>query len=123
MEIRKIKPAFEDERGAIFDILEEPVEHTGMIRSKKGSVRGNHYHKESTQYTFVLSGKMEFTTRDAHLSDGPRETAVLLPGDLVVTPPMEAHVMRFLEDTVFIDLTTKSRRANGYEGDTVRVQV
>ena len=28
-----------------------------IITSKKGAVRGNHFHKESTQYTFIVKGK------------------------------------------------------------------
>ena len=60
MEIRKISPAFEDDRGSIWDFLtDETIHHVGFLITKKNSIRGKHFHKEQKQYTLVTKGKMK----------------------------------------------------------------
>ena len=50
MIIKKIKNDFEDNRGAIRDILvKEKIDFVTIIFNKKNSVRGNHYHKKTVQ--------------------------------------------------------------------------
>lgn len=119
-EVFTIEPAFTDDRGSIFDLVEAPVGHVGMITSNEGAVRANHYHLESTQYTYVISGKLELKTRHKD-EDGEPRVDILEAGMLAVTPPHIIHAVTALEDTVFLDATTKSRTDDGYEEDTVRV--
>jgi len=61
-----IKPVHTDDRGDIYDILEgADVDHIGMVTfSKKGIVRGNHYHLKSVQYSYVLEGRLLLTISD-----------------------------------------------------------
>ena len=122
MSRRRLRPAFRDKRGLVYDVVEENVGHVGLITSKKGTTRGSHYHKESTQFTFVISGKIVYTERDLRKRGSRKKTLLLSPNDLVVTPARVAHMFRFLEDSVIIDITTKSRNDNGYENDTVRLE-
>lgn len=122
-EVRKIIPAFTDERGTISDILDEGVGHIGIITSKAGSIRGRHYHKKSTQYVYILNGKLELMTKDLREEDPKVKSVILEPGDLAVTPPMVVHVLKAIEDTTFLDLTTEPRSGRGYEEDTTRVDI
>ena len=70
----------------------------------------------------MLSGIMEYT--DAGVDGkGYKETVLVKKGDLVYTPSNVAHAMRFLEDSVFLTLSTESRHQDAYEDDTVRVKV
>ena len=117
----KIKAAFEDIRGSIFDIIEGEVRHVGIIKSKVGSVRARHYHKKSTQYTFIISGKVEFFEKKLHEKNAKMEKVILGPFDLVITPPGIYHAIKCIEDCIFLDMTSESRVGNGYEEDTVRV--
>ena len=79
MEIMRPAPAFTDDRGVIMDILvKEPVEYVTMISSAKGAVRGNHYHKETTQWLYLLEGKLKLLSR---LPDQPVHEVVLEKGD------------------------------------------
>ena len=65
MEITKIKPAFEDDRGSIWDFLtDDTVHHVGFLISKKSAIRGKHFHKEQKQYTLVLNGKIKVTVKN-----------------------------------------------------------
>ena len=54
-----LKNNFKDKRGMILDIfVNKPKDHCTLVTFNKGAIRGNHYHKKSTQYSFVLSGKL-----------------------------------------------------------------
>ena len=54
-----LKVNFKDKRGKIIDIfVSTPKEHCTMVTFNKGAIRGNHFHKKTTQYTFVIEGKL-----------------------------------------------------------------
>ena len=57
--IKKLRSNFKDSRGDILDIfVNNPKDHCTLVTFNKGSIRGNHFHKKSIQYTFILSGKL-----------------------------------------------------------------
>ncbi len=115
----KVKPAFTDKRGKIFDLIEAPVGHTGLITFRKGAVRGNHYHKKSTQYSYVISGKLTLFVAD--INGAYKKKFTLGPGTVSIIPPHIIHTYTALTDATMLDLTTLARTAKGYEQDTVRV--
>ncbi len=118
---KKLKPVFEDKRGKIFDLVEDPISHIGFITFKKGAMRGNHYHKQSTQYTFVLSGKIELYTKDARKKNARAVKTIMTPGYLAVIPPHIIHTYRAVTPSSMIDCTTVTRVKKSYEEDTVRI--
>ena len=122
---RQVKPEFTDERGDILKILDDgktTIKSVLLITSKKGAVRANHYHRKDTHWVYMLSGSMEYTEAAVD-GKGYKETVLVKKGDLVYTPSTVAHAMRFLEDSVFLTLSTESRHQDAYEDDTVRVKV
>jgi len=122
LQVYKIKPVFKDKRGEIFDILESRVDHTGIVTFKKPGVkRGSHYHKRSIQYTYVLDGKIKLITADLRGKD--RKEFVLTPGSFAVIPPKIIHLYISMTSARIIDLTTISRKKDGYEKDTHRVDI
>ncbi len=121
MELRKIKPAHEDDRGTITDILaDEVIDHITSIHSKKGAIRGNHYHKDTLQAIYVLSGQMKLVTQ---LPDEPILSTILVEGDLAITPSWESHTFQAIEDTTFMVFTRGPRAGKDYEKDTFRLNV
>ena len=123
MEITKIKPAFEDDRGSIWDFLtDENVHHIGFLISKKGAIRGKHYHKEQKQYTLVLNGKIKVTVKNLQNHNSIVETKELGKMVMVFFPPYLYHAIEALEDSECLIFTSKSRKDSGYEEDTFRVQ-
>lgn len=120
MKITKLKIDFEDERGTIMDILvNNPKDHATIIFTKKGSVRGNHYHKFSEQSDFILSGKMKlFTQKDG---ENVKEN-ILEKNTLVEMEKKEAHTFVALEDSLFITFIKGPRGGNKYEKDTFRLK-
>lgn len=116
-----IKPVFSDKRGNIYDILEEMIQHVGMVTfTKKGIIRGNHYHKKSTQYSYVLSGKIKLTTKN--LDGKNKGTFMMNEGTFAEIPAGVIHTYESLSRAVMLDMTTASRKESGYEEDTIRVQ-
>lgn len=124
VEIKHIKPVFEDARGKIMDILEdEKVLHIGLITSTKGAIRGNHYHHKSKQFNYILKGKAELIIKDLDDPKGEIKRTILNVGDFVSIPVRMIHTIKALEDTEFLDFNTESRLESGYEEDTVRVVI
>lgn len=120
MKVTRPKAAFADSRGLILDIVDDVnLSSVTLITNKKGAVRGNHFHKETVQYTFVLSGRVKY------VSKGPRgrRSAVLKAGDLAVSPPNEAHATEALTDATFLALSSGPRHGRNYEADTFRLTV
>ena len=116
--VKKIKPAFQDERGIIANILEEPICHVAIITSKKGSIRANHYHPDQIQYCYLISGRYESTSKNLNEKNAKTEKITVAPGNLVITPPMIAHAMRFLEDSVLLNLDTGQREPDRFPEHT-----
>ncbi|MEK9195263.1 MAG: hypothetical protein AAB975_02720 [Patescibacteria group bacterium] len=120
---RQIKPEFIDNRGGITRVLDSmaPIASILSVTSKQGSIRSNHYHKKDTHYCYLVSGKMEWFEKP--VDGGEMESAILEPGDMIFTPVMTIHAVRFLEDSLFLTFATESRNQADYEADTVRVQL
>ena len=123
VEITKISPAFEDDRGSIWDFLtDETVHHVGFLVSKKGAIRGKHFHKEQKQYTLVQKGKIKVTTKNLRDKNSIIETKELNQMDMVFFPPNMYHSIESVEDSECLIFTSKSRKGSGYEEDTFRVE-
>ena len=123
MEIKKISPAFTDERGTITDLLTNvKVDHIGHIFSNSGAIRGRHFHKEQTQWTLVLKGKLKVIEKNLLKKDSEIFSAELEPMDIICTPPNTYHSHEALEDTEYLVFTTKGREGTAYEEDTIRVE-
>lgn len=116
-----LSPAHKDERGIILDVLTgREINHVALLTRRPYSVGGNHYHPRSTQHVLVLQGWMEYWWRPAG-EDGEGRREVISAGDMVTSPPGEAHAMRFEDDCQFIVFVEGPRGGDNYEADTVRV--
>lgn len=118
---REHKPVnFEDFRGTITDIfVQDPKEHCTIIVTHKGCVRGNHFHKLSRQYDFVVSGRFEVFSQRA--GETTVERIMVGPSDLLTWEPNDAHEFVALEDSVMITFVDGLRGGENYEKDTYRL--
>ncbi|MBS3105487.1 hypothetical protein J4234_04475 [Candidatus Woesearchaeota archaeon] len=119
----EIKPEFVDERGEIINILKESIVHVAIITSKAGSIRANHYHPNQIQHVYLISGKYESVSKNLKVKSSKIESQIIKPRNLVITPPMVAHAMRFLEDSVMLNLTTGHREPNKYSEHTKKYKL
>ena len=123
IKVKKIRPINTDGRGSIIKVLEGKITSVLVIPSKKGAIRANHYHKRDSHYVYMISGKMRYTVKDLTKKHARKQSVILKAGDLVYTPPMVAHAMEFLNDSVFLALTTELRDQKHYENDTTRIEL
>ena len=118
-----MKPAFEDQRGSIWDFLtDETIHHIGLLITRKDTIRGKHFHKEQKQYTLVLNGKIRVTAKNLNNTNSELEVKELKKMDMVFFPPYMYHSVEALEDSECLIFTSKSRKDSGYEDDTFRVE-
>jgi dTDP-4-dehydrorhamnose 3,5-epimerase-like enzyme len=118
----KLEKPFVDARGEIQPLVDMMMESAVMIKSQKGSLRANHYHKTDWHYCYVISGAIEYHHRPTGNTDAP-DTMTVKQGEMVFTPPMVDHGMTFPEDTVFLTLSRNPRDQKSYEQDVVRVDM
>lgn len=120
MKAQHKKNNFKDARGWIRDIfVDQPQEHCTVIFSKQGTVRGNHYHKKTTQSTYVVSGQMLVLSQK--VGESKIHQYLLKAGDLITHKPMETHTMIAKKDTVFLAFAKGVRGGKNYERDTYRI--
>ena len=118
----KLEKPFVDGRGSIQPLVDMMMQSAVMIESKAGSLRANHYHKTDWHYCYVVSGRIEYLHRPTG-SDQEPEIILVDEGEMVFTPPMIDHGMRFPVDTVFLTLSRNPRDQESYEADVVRIDM
>lgn len=112
---RLLADSFEDERGTIQDIIDgAPIDSVTRITTVKGAIRGNHFHKATIQWTYVLSGCLLMANGAAVTTIGP--------GEIVVHKPMAPHAWKAIEDTDCLVFTLGPRSGDKYESDTHRLK-
>lgn len=120
----KVKTVFEDERGQILELVQEPVHHVGLVTFTKGAVRGKHYHKESDQWNCVLEGKIELMVKDMKDENSQPEAITLEKGDMIMVDANWWHKFTALEDSSMLFSETGPRKDSAeYEKDTFRVEI
>jgi mannose-6-phosphate isomerase-like protein (cupin superfamily) len=116
---------FEDARGTIRDIFENsPKDHCTIITSTPGAVRANHFHKHTTQYSYIVSGKLTMATQPVDENGQPKgEVRIeeLKVGDLAIHPPFEAHAFRSETDSIMLAFADGIRGGESYEMDVFRL--
>jgi len=121
MEKLKVVPSFKDERGEIIDLLEnETINAVTLITFRKGAVRGNHYHKQTTQWNYLISGSIKLVSQ---VPGEPSVETVMKPGDFIVTGPEVRHALVGLADSELMVFTKGPRGGKEYESDTFRLEV
>jgi dTDP-4-dehydrorhamnose 3,5-epimerase-like enzyme len=120
---KKITVSTSDERGQISDILYKTnIQHAAIIESARaGIIRGNHYHKETTQYIFVTKGALRYWYQPFDKSESIK-SVVVQEYEMVSTPPYEVHALEILAPNQFIVFSDGLRGGGDYESDTFRVK-
>ena len=115
----KIKVNHQDGRGVIIDLLEKKkINAITHITQKKGKIRGNHFHKKTIQWNYLIKGKIKIVTKKRNR--GVQEM-ILSRGDLVVTSSNEPHAIKAIEYSEYLVFTQGPRGGKEYEKDTFRL--
>ena len=106
---------FKDERGTISNHeLTEPINLIGLIDSKKGTIRANHFHPQQEQKCLFTKGQIIEVFQDIINPNSPKVTQVVNAGQLSVIKPNVAHTMVFTKDTTFLNLVRGERDHENY---------
>jgi len=125
---------FVDERGSISNLLSIPKKRLGqdvdplglkvgnvaLIRSPRGAIRSNHYHREDWHYLYVLSGRMLYFEREVGAEHVPTATWVS-KGRRIFTPANREHAVLFLDDSEILSMARNPQTHAEHEADVVRV--
>ena len=104
-----------DARGKISNHeLTEPINLIGLIDSKRGTIRANHYHPQQEQKCLFTKGQVIEVFQDLLNPNAPKITQVVNEGQLSVIKPNVAHTMVFSKDTTFLNLVRGEREHDNY---------
>ena len=113
--VRDGENLFVDDRGTISNHeLTEPINLIGMIDSKKGTIRANHYHPQQEQKCLFTKGQIIEIFQDIVNPNSPKITQVVNAGQLSIIKPNVAHTMVFTKDTTFLNLVRGERDHENY---------
>ena len=103
--MRVIKPGavISDSRGSLVEIAKTGLwQQLNRVKTNRGAVRGNHYHKSNVELYYVLNGELKLhirnlkTNEEAHYQFGE--------GDCFIVEPYEFHTLEHLTDGDYIVL-------------------
>lgn len=115
----KSKINFEDDRGFILDLINyESINSVTRISFKKNKVRGNHYHKKTFQWNYVLFGEIKLV----FINKNKITQKIFKQNDLFLLEPNEHHALQAIKKTEILVFTKGPRGGKEYEKDTYRLK-
>lgn len=91
---------FSDERGNLVQLAHAGYRQINILESKKGVVRGDHYHKQASEAFYVVNGSLEVTLKKGV----EQEQARFRKGDFFLIPPGVMHSLFFNETCTLVAL-------------------
>lgn len=119
---KTVEPTFQrvDDRGVLTEVLNDGTWATVLHgRMKRGAILGNHYHRQTVTFLFIITGCAEVAT--VEVAGGRRERLTVSAGQGAWLQPNVSHAIRFLEDSECLIL--KSIRYDPDHPDTVAYPV
>lgn len=100
IELRKVDFCFEDKRGFLTQLVHEGFNQVNVLYTKKGEIRGKHYHKISVEVFYIVNGSVEVEASKENCT----EKYVFNKGDFFQIKPHVIHSMFFLEDCLMVQM-------------------
>ena len=123
---KTLKSNFKDKRGRIIDIfVKKPKDHCSLVTFNKGAIRGNHFHKKSVQYSFVVSGKLVMLSARVNKNGdiiGKIKKEILRENNFVTHKPFHAPAFKSITKANLLAFVDGKRGGRDYEKDTFKLQ-
>ena len=103
-----------DQRGFLIENTNEDifdgVKHFFIAVSKKGAVRGNHYHLEKTEWFLVIKGTCEVLIKDIDTGKGKKLIIKDSDNIMINIEPNKAHAFKNIgkEEMIILALVNES---------------
>jgi len=109
MKVTTLTPFSIDDRGFVANYLHERTGEHLIVFSKKGAVRGRHYHNglsktKNPEKLILASGTCEIQIKN--LASGNTETFTITAPALIAIMPFEWHELKALSDCCFIEMNS-----------------
>lgn len=120
IELTQLGEVFEDARGRIQNVLEQPCGGVSIIESRAGSRRSDHWHERDGHWLLVLEGRMDYYERPVGSKDPPVHRTIH-EGEMVWTGPGIEHATLFPVDTKLLSMSLRPRDKANHEQDVKRL--
>ena len=124
--IKKKKINHKDSRGYIQDIfVNDPKDHCALVTFNKNSIRGNHFHKKSIQYSYILEGRlMMYTVKVDKKGNYNKKISknIVKKNELITHKPYFAHAFKSINKSKILAFADGKRGGKSYEKDTFRLK-
>jgi len=108
-----------DERGEIFDLpFIGDISAINYITFSNSSIRGNHYHKKTIQWNYLIEGKLTVAIRN---KQNETHNLIINAGQLLLIEENESHAFKAEEFSRMMVFTMGPRAGKEYESDTYRL--
>ena len=95
-----------DERGKILGITNNNIwEESNFIFSRKGTIRGRHYHKETLELIFLIEGEIKIRLID--LNKQTKKSVFLKENQILLIQKFVYHEFEIIKKSRWINLVTK----------------
>jgi dTDP-4-dehydrorhamnose 3,5-epimerase-like enzyme len=94
-----------DERGGFWGITQDGWAEVNFIETAAHQVRGNHYHKETRELFFIVSGEIDIVIDD--LISGKHSELSVSKGDVFIIEPYELHTFHTRTDSQWINMLSR----------------
>ena len=99
---------FENANGLLVQLVHDGWKQVNAIFSKKGCVRGGHYHKYNKEAFYIITGTFKLVV----WKDDQKEEYRIKAGDMFLINEYVFHTFEYIEDTWLV-----SMYSNGVEMD------
>lgn len=106
--MQKLAPymVIEDERGAFLGITRDAWAEVNFIETGAGQIRGGHYHKETHELFFIISGEIDVVLDD--MKSGKHTEFAAKKGDMFVVEPYELHTFHTRTAAQWINMLSRA---------------
>ena len=112
VEMKKVDFSFSDNRGTLNQLVHNGYEQVNVLFTKKGVERGGHFHKDSVECFFVVSGSVNVTAQ----LNGIIEHYSFKKDDFFQINKSVIHSMSYPEDCILVAMYDKCvEREDGYK--------
>lgn len=97
----------QDNRGRLIEICQGKFSQCNLLKMKKGSTWGKHYHKKTTEFFYVLTGEISVllqTVRSVSFKKNRVQKRTYQSGDYFTIAPYTFHTIRVNKSTTCIVL-------------------
>jgi dTDP-4-dehydrorhamnose 3,5-epimerase-like enzyme len=108
--MKKIQPYMlkNDNRGKILGITQNTWEEINYIESIKDSVRGDHYHKETLEAFYIISGEIKVEV--VNINNNKKEEFIAKSSEIFIIEPYELHTFTALTDSSWVNMLSKNMK-------------